>query len=368
MYTVIVNSTAGLLSALRSATAGETIALAPGTYRGVSISNARFSAPVRITSLDVTHPAVLVGLRVAGSSHLTFHHLTLSTQGLTTAAPFQVGSSQNLAFTNLTVEGSTSTWNTIEGLVVRWSSNITVSNSSFSYLWNGIQELDNSGVNISNNNFSNIRGDGIDNAGSQNVTIAGNSFTNFEPSGSEHPDAIQFWTTNTTKSSENVVIENNVITRGTGKTIQGIFLGDSVGNLPFVNLKILNNTVTGEIYNAIAVGHASGVTVSGNKVTAYTDQQSWIWINHTSQLSLENNEAPRYVLQYDTGVTSLGDKILAAIAPGLSSTGASSSTSTSSSTAFVAAASMMSSSTSSGASSTSAASSGSTQALASPTG
>ncbi len=307
MSTVTVSTTAGLLAALKTAQAGETIDLQAGTYSGVNIQGVNFTGAVTITSADPNNPAVLAGLTVTNSSGLTFSGLDLSTQGVTGAVAFGVGNSQNLTFTNLDVAGTTATWNTVEGFVVRWSSNITISNSSFSYLWNGIQELSNSGVNISNNSFSNLTGDGIDNGGSQNVTIADNTFTDFQPNGTEHPDAIQFWTTNMTVPNSNILIEGNTITRGSGGLIQGIYLSDQVGTLPYTNLTISGNTVAGAIYNAITVGDGISAVISGNTVIEYAGQQSWIWINKSTGTILENNSTPSFNLTSDTGTTLSGN-------------------------------------------------------------
>ncbi len=315
------------------------MALAPGVYSDVNIQNVRigaavtlasatpdlpaaynvtvasFSGTVTITSADPSHPAVFAGFNIAGSSGLTFSNLDFSTAGVTTPAAFRVSSSQNLTFTNLNVYGSAASWNTVEGFLIRGSSNVTVSNSNFSQLWNGIAEMGNSGVDISNNAFQLITGDGIDNASSQNVAIVGNSFTNFEPNGSEHPDAIQFWTAGTTVPGEHILIKGNTISRGAGQPTQGIFVTDQTGDTPYADLVISHNTITGELYNAITVGGAHDVLVCGNTVTAYTDQQSFIYLLDDLDGSLQNNLTESYKFKNNRGLVSVDNLFNQAIAP-----------------------------------------------------
>ena len=85
------------------------------------------------------------------------------------------------------------------------------------------------------------------------MTIDGNSFTSFHPHGNDHPDAIQFWTSNITGVTHDVSITNNTFTRGDGAPVQGIFVKDEDFQ-GYRNVTITGNAVVGELYNGIYVG------------------------------------------------------------------------------------------------------------------
>ena len=66
--------------------------------------------------------------------------------------------------------------------------------------------------------------DGVRGTGSSFVTIASNTFTDFRPNSTDHPDAIQFWTYGSTASATDIVIKDNVFTRGTGQYALSVHL------------------------------------------------------------------------------------------------------------------------------------------------
>ena len=317
---VTVSSTAALISALNSAHAGETILLASGTYVGLNISGINTPGNVTIKSASSTSPAVLNGLNVTNSSGITFSGLELSSVGITKYAyAFTVSNSSNLTFTGLNVHGSmdNNPGDDIGALYIHGSNNISVTNSQFQQAASGITELNNSNITISGNSFHNIETDGIDNGGSSNVSILNNTFTNFQPAtSSAHPDAIQFWTTNTTASAHNITVSGNTISVGSGGQTQGIFMSDQVGDLPYQNVTISNNTITGELYNSISVTHADGLAITGNNVTASTSTTvnaenspstgtatlAWIGVADSTSVSLGDNDSSGYKLSDNTGL------------------------------------------------------------------
>ena len=232
MSTVTVNSVAALTKALAVAHAGDTIQLAPGTYSNVSVYKLNFATPVTITSQDPKHAAVISGLSVYNSTGVTFSQLAVSTSGALNTWSTKVGGSDQVLFSHVDFLGSKTTAPSSQAsaLLIQNSSNIGVQSSHFAYVNTGVTELNNSYVRIAGNAFDHIGTDGIDNGGSSNVTIANNSFTNFQNTvGTNHPDAIQFWTVNTTTSPHDITISGNVFARGSGTLAQGIFMTDEVG-------------------------------------------------------------------------------------------------------------------------------------------
>jgi len=297
MTTYSVSTTKDLLTALSKAASGDTISLATGTYANVNLANFKFASAVTITSANPDKPAILTDLMVKNSSGLTFSKLEFSELTPSKLFGFQITGSSNITLDKLDVHGLPNVGSGQESapLMVRNSTSVTITNSTFHDAQFGINIMDNKGVTITNNTFHDLRTDGIRGGGDSNVLIAQNAFTNFHPASGDHPDAIQLWTTNTTASASNITIDSNLITRGTGAPAQGIFLRDQVGNLPFQNVTITNNAVLGALYNGIVVSGVESGTITGNTVIGYTDQKSWLTFSAAPKLAFANNTASTFL-------------------------------------------------------------------------
>jgi Ca2+-binding RTX toxin-like protein len=311
MATYSVSSAASLSATLQHAHSGDTILLSGGNYSNVVLSNVHFASPVTIAAASPNAPVVFSGLNISSSSGITLNGIELSTTSSANPFPFRVNSSSNISLSGLMVSGSLSTG----GFLIESSSNVSVSGSNFQKLSTAITELNNTNISIHNNTFTDIRSDGIDNGGSSNVSIVNNVFSNFEPaSSSQHPDAIQFWTTNTTTSASNITVSGNQIEAGSGGQVQGIYFSDQVGDLPFQNVTITNNVVSGELWNGIMVNHASQLDITGNTVTASTSSSSfnsvatgfasnsWIRVDDSTAVNLGGNNSPAYLLDGDSAL------------------------------------------------------------------
>ena len=311
---VTVSSAAQLSSALKVATSGETILLSTGNYGALNFSGMKFTgAGVTIAAASSTADAVITSMHISNSSGITLSGLDLNGASSTQPWAFQIGNSSDITLTGLKVHATTK----ISGLMLQNNTNVSISNSTFSNLADAIADMNNNGVSISNNHFSNIGGDGIDNGGTSNVSISNNTFTDFlGGTATQHPDAIQFWTTNTTQSASNITVSNNTISVGSGAQIQGILISDQVGNLPYHNVTITGNTITGEMYDGILVQDAQNVVANNNIVTGLshsgltlaatstyaTSSTSWIVMKDVAGLSMAGNDSSAYVLTDNTGV------------------------------------------------------------------
>jgi len=260
---------------------------------------------VTIASQNASTPAVLTGLTLSSSNGLTFSNLDFKVSTYAGApAPFVVGGSQDVHFTGIYVHGSLdgNPGNDGAGLLIRSSSNVSVEDSEFEQLSSALGHLNNSYITFAGNAFHDIRSDGILGGGSSNMLIQGNYFTDFYPSATDHADAIQFWTTNTTSSAHDIQIRENVLMRGDGQSnVQGIFVGDEVGTLPYQRLTIADNLIVGGGYNGIAIGHATSLTVTGNTVSGFTDYQSWIRLLNVNGATVTGNAANSFII--DSSVT-----------------------------------------------------------------
>jgi parallel beta-helix repeat protein len=268
-----VTTSDGLWSALKTAHAGDTVLLAPGTYSTVSLSNFHFDGTVTIQSADPTHEAVVNGIMLNTSSGLAFNNIELVANGTGTGAT--VVSSSNISLSGLTVHGDSTTPQGL-GALVRDSSNVSISNSDFTQLGSGIAHLNSTNINFSNNTLHNLETDGIFGGGSTHVVVDGNQFTDFHPLTGDHPDAIQFWGNADGSPGSDIAITNNVITRGAGDPIQGVFIENSQ------NLVISGNAMTGTLFNGISLSTSGNASVENNLVQGATDMPSRIIVRDGS--------------------------------------------------------------------------------------
>jgi len=298
MTTFSVTSTAELTAALAKAGNGDVIKLASGDYDNLSLRNINIAGNVTITSANPSDPAVLTSLAMTNCSGITLSNLELSEEKAGASWNFRITNSSNITLSGLDVHGPDNIGSGQESnvLMIRGSSGVSVNDCNFYNSMSGIDLLNNTGVSITDSSFHDIRMDGIRGGGNSNVLISSNTFTDFYPAAGDHPDAIQFWTSNTTTAAGNITITDNLITRGDGDPIQGIFFRDQVGGLSYYNVTVANNTVVGESYNGICLTGVISGSVSGNTVIAYDDRQSWLTVINSSKLVYSNNTASTYSL------------------------------------------------------------------------
>lgn len=323
-----VSSAQELSRALNEASDGDVIALAPGHYPRIVINGVEKTGNVTIASADPARPAVIASLLVRKSAGLTFRDLELAATadaawtparrqqsapaagaepaggederpgGAASRFPFQVVNSQRIVLDRLDVHGprndrAAAYW--ISALMLRASRDITLSNSRFSTLWHGVAMLRLDGLAIVDNEFRDIRTDGVRGGGISNTRIAGNVFTDFHPVPKDHPDGIQLWSTPDGAAMTNIAIHDNLIVRGKGAPTQGIFIRDVRNKRPFQNLEIRDNLVMGSLYNGIAMNGVQGGRIVGNEVINYPDRKkTWIRVDNCGGIEIKGNRAPFY--------------------------------------------------------------------------
>ena len=312
MATINVSSTAALGTALKAAKAGDTIFLSEGSYT-LSASNLKFAGEVIVASADPGRPAVITNLSITGSSGLTLRDLDLSASPTGMESPFQIKTSENIRLERLDVHGTVNNdpSDDVSGMLIRGSRNVTVVDSEFHDLADALTHVDSFGVTIARNTFHHLQYDGVRGGGTSNITISGNLFRDFFPKATDHPDAIQFWTTNTTASASNIVITNNAFIRGEGGAAQGIFMRDQVGNLPYENVIVTGNVIAGAAYHGISVTAARNVTIDNNIVQGFTGMKSWILLSKSQGATVTNNDANEVIIQTSTSVTQAGNQVIA---------------------------------------------------------
>lgn len=270
------SSAAELVSLLRNARGGEIIYLAPGRYDPIAFQRLQFDVPVTITSADPNDRAELTGLVLRDSKGVKVVDLKLTDLTPEIMYDFRVQDSSDIVLDKLLITSvETSQYNS-GPLMIRGSTNVTVTRSEIAHVKYGVSMLENRGISITGNYFHHIRIDGIRGGGNSDIEIRDNLFTDFFPNKGDHPDAIQFWTTNTTTSAHNIRIADNVIVRGAGTPMQGIFMRDEIETLPYRSVSIDGNTIIGTMYHGIKISHADRISLSSNRVTGLIDQKSWL--------------------------------------------------------------------------------------------
>ena len=348
--THVVSSAEELRRALENAADGSTIALASGHYPSIGIGNVKKSGTVTVTSADPSHPASIGRLLIRNSAGLTFRNIELAAdasavvqwqgppqkavqdqpdeadsdeaparkgQSAADRFPFMVLQSERITLDRMNIHGPLDNLEAaykIPALMVRASRKVTVSNSRFSALQHGIAMLQLDGMSVLNNEFHNIRTDGVRGGEVSNTEIAGNIFTDFHPAPKDHPDAIQLWSTPKNGAMTNIHIHDNLVVRGTGYPTQGVFLRDVKNGRPFQNVVIEGNLVMGGLYNGIAINGVQGGRIVDNEVLNYPDRKhSWIRVQNCGEIEMRNNRASRYIFHPTEGNES-GNRIDAASA------------------------------------------------------
>jgi hypothetical protein len=287
-----VSSAADLVRALGSASGGDEIVLTPGVYAGVKLAGINIPGGVTIRSADPANPAVFQGLRIEDSSGLRFSNLTFEVDPNGGHYQNHVLRSSDIHFSHSSFHGSLNNDPSDDknGLFFQNSQNVSVSYSEFQQLANGIVHFGSTGLAFVGNSFHNIRSDGIKGGGSSDVLISQNYFRDFFPASGDHPDAIQFWTTNTTSSASNIRILDNVIIQGNGQPIQGIFMGNEL-KIPYQNVTISGNFVYAGFHHGLTISVVEGVEVHGNTVLSSTERKSPIRVNHATDAEVTGNTA-----------------------------------------------------------------------------
>jgi len=292
--TVTVTTTDGLMAALKTAHAGDTINLAAGNYSAVSVYGMHFDGTVTIQSADAAHQAVINGVSFSNTSGLA-----LSNVNLTVAGSGNIGvavmNSSNISLSGLTVYGTSGTDAGV-GASIRFSTGVTLTGSDFSKLGAAIGMQASDDVSVSHNNLHDIQTDGILSGGSSHVVIEANTFTDFHPAIGDHPDAIQLFGDGTTEGSD-VTVRDNVITRGSGDPIQGIFVESTK------NLLVTGNSMIGTAYNGISISSSQTVLVENNFVQGYADMGSRILTRGgSSDVTVVHNTAQQVGVYLDGGI------------------------------------------------------------------
>lgn len=294
--------------------AGDVIQLAPGVYGGIGFQNVKIPAPgVVFASADPAHPATVAGVELAQSDGFTFRDLELTVYARTSKV-FSAVDGERVHVIGGHLHDPSGARRS--GLLFRNMRDVSLRNAELDNLSGAVGLLDVAGAVVTGNSFHDMFGDGVDGVHATQVTISDNRFTDFYPSAGDHPDAIQFWTLNTTASSTDIAIERNVITRGRGGITQGIFLGNEI-DMPYQRVRIAGNMLVGTMYNGIACGVCETLTLANNTVQPWSDMPSGIVVERSKDVTSTGNRAGSFQkIGASVNLVESANTILAAVAVG----------------------------------------------------
>lgn len=278
---MIISTCANLLATIKAAAAGAVIGLLPGQCGGPAITGINIASPgVTIENGTATGHAQLTNFNISKSSGLHFIGLDLLAAE-SPAGSFQVNGSHDVSFDHVVVHGPGTDVPSItnspdRGMNITGSQNVSVTNSEFHHLVNGVNIGTSSGVAITGNSLHDIRSDGVDFQEDTFLTITRNHFGAFYPINGvdpitgkffgDHPDRIQGFTAGTHSQSHDILISHNIAERtATGGQAQCIFLSDQVGLL-FDKVTIDNNLCIGPGANGITLIGAVTASIHDNEL------------------------------------------------------------------------------------------------------
>lgn len=306
------NSIPTLEAALKAAQSGDRILLAPGVYSTVTLkyltlspAELRFDPPVTITSADPARPAQISVMRINRVHGLTFTGLEfVSIPGLFS---HEIKNCSRITLDRNHFHGSLDgdSSNDGSGISFAWCSDVKVTNNEFQQLLRGVSFGATKNVLLQGNSFHDIRSDGANFSQVNFVDVRGNDFRSFRAVGTDHPDAIQFWTSNTTTPSTDILIAENLAEKGEGAGMQAFFLRDQLLTLPYERVTIRDNLAVDTGYNGIRIQGAKDVKVIGNELITIAPldgtkpQTTFMLVQRGDGVFSQNNRAA--AISFDIG-------------------------------------------------------------------
>jgi Right handed beta helix region/PKD domain len=287
---VEIENSQQLLSALDSAGGGDVLMLRPGNYgkltlKGVLGSQYSFSSPVVLKSIDPSHPAIFSHIGLTNVKNMTFSNIKVDyvyTKGeARQTKALEARNCESISVFSSDFDGDNATNDDATangfatGIAISFlnSRNIEISNSKIHTWLRGAVFGSVENLKFLKNDIRDMRSDGTDFADVQNVLIEGNSIYAFRRSleSGDHPDMIQFWTTNTTRPSTDITIKNNFLSAEPHQETQSIFMRNEVVDrglagqeMYYRNILVEGNVIRNAHIHGITVGASDGLIVKSN--------------------------------------------------------------------------------------------------------
>lgn len=268
---------------------GATIALKPGNYGRVDLGTVK---GLTLVSEDPAKPASFESINIDGGNRVSLSQLRFGGSIEGVAWRVQVIDSSAIDLSELDITGRPNPASTVPGGVyVHRSNHVSLKRLKVGLVSNGLRIFETHQAVVADNIIYDFGSDGMQISDASGSVISGNFITRAHPEPGDHPDGIQMYTVGKQTAASDIVIKDNLIERGTGDLLQGIFVTDETDKNPFANLEIANNIVLGSMYHGITVAGATSGAVRGNVVIPLNGQQNWIKLANAGAMVLEDNVA-----------------------------------------------------------------------------
>lgn len=263
---VIVSNQLELRAALNTRTADTVIVLKEGNYGQVNFNAKDSPIGIKLVAADASKPPVFGALTISNANGVSVEGVTFKplpearfANGLTLR-----GCEDIVVKGNKFVGDAGAMLTQQRGLFIDKSSDVTIVDNDFAGLMRGGVVANSSGVKVVGNDVTNMRAEGFNFTAVKNVEIAHNKMSDFRPMAGDHPDFIQFWTSNAKTASENIHIHHNqLIQKDGGLSVQGIFM-DNDDSIPYRNVVIEHNIIQTSMPRGILVEEGVSVKVANN--------------------------------------------------------------------------------------------------------
>ncbi|HEX7811311.1 MAG TPA: right-handed parallel beta-helix repeat-containing protein, partial [Burkholderiales bacterium] len=237
-------------------------------------------------------PALFEAIVIDGGNRIALSRLRFggSIEGLTWRVTVEDGSGIDLS--ELDVVGqSPPDGNVPGGVYIHNSKQVSLKQLKVSLVSNGIRLIGTRQAVVAGTIIHDFGSDAIQASDASQSVISGNYIARAHPAPGDHPDGIQIFTLANQTAQSDILVKDNLIEKGSGGLMQGIFATDESEKNPFVNLEITDNIVIGSMYHGITVAGANSGAVRGNVVVPLDGQQNWIKLVKANALAFEDNQA-----------------------------------------------------------------------------
>jgi hypothetical protein len=288
MATITVGNQNELERALQDVRGGDTILLESGTYDLLELSSSRtksldFDQKVTIASADPNNQARVEQLLVRQVANVEFRDIVFdyeigggAERPLEATKKFLVENSADVTFDGVTFDGDKRDgYGHGLGLRVKGSEGVSILNSEFIDYEMALSMGTSKDVIVANNKIKGISFDAMMFGGMDDVTIAYNEFTDFHSRHLLHQDVVQFTTSGTSGTSNDIKIVGNYIDNP--EETHGFYLGNRMykdGDMDayYTNVYIADNRINAADKLAIAVMHGNNVVIENNTLTKNDDE------------------------------------------------------------------------------------------------
>ncbi|MEP5154403.1 LamG-like jellyroll fold domain-containing protein, partial [Planktotalea sp.] len=267
---------------------------------------------VTITSEDPDTPAIMSRVYIRDTDNITIDNVLFDSTGDSndSSDDLEIYSSDNISITNSEFIGNATGFVTSYSEVgltlgsVRWSDEFNFSGNTVSNYYHGLSVIDGDDIVVSDNDITQMQGDGLRFASVQGVEVTDNTLHDFYGTSQNvtHSDMIQFWGTNANQITRDVVISGNVLNTSGGAGSQGIFIrnelfgdGGATGGY-FENFEISNNVIYNSHIHGIYAADVNDLSITNNTL---------LW-NRQAEVVTRDNEisssAPSIVIRNDGDV------------------------------------------------------------------